>query len=134
MSQQRMNFSALAIVSMVLPILLLIVGVGLAFSGMSLSPDVARNFVSVFAFTFLGFAATMLVFNRVHAGGQRLALVVVSLVLLVLMFLVGVGLALSGLIPGMITLPFGRLLAVVLPFGGLLALVIILNIGFNLKR
>src|SRR5947209_3303627 len=63
---------ALAIVSLVVLMLTLFVRVGLAFSGMSLSPDVARNFISVFVFTFLGFLATMIVFNMVHTRGQRL--------------------------------------------------------------
>jgi hypothetical protein len=115
---------ALAIVSMVFLLLMLIVGERLAFSGMSLSPDVARNFISVFVFTFLGFLVTMIVLNRVHTGGQRLAVAMASLVLLMLMFFAGVGLTFSGLIPGMVALPFA----------GFLALIIMLNIVFNLRR
>jgi len=115
---------ALAIVSLVLLMLTLFVGVGLAFSGMSLSPDVARNFISVFVFTLLGFLATIIVFNRVHTRGQRLVVAMVSLVLLMLMFFVGVGLAFSGLILGMVAFPF-------LAF---LALMIMLSTVFNRRR
>jgi hypothetical protein len=56
--------------------------------------------------------------------GQRLALAIVSLLVLMLTLFVGVGLAFSGLIPGMVAIPFL----------GFVALIIMLSTVFNLRR
>ncbi len=61
--------------------------------------------------------------DNAPAIGQRLALAIVSLVVLMLTLFVRVGLAFSGLIPGMVAFPFL----------GFLALMIMLNTVFNLR-
>jgi hypothetical protein len=115
---------ALAIISLVLLMAMLFVVVGLAFSGMSLSPDVARNFVSVFAIALLAFLITIIVMNRVRAARQRLVLAIVSVVLLMVMFFVLVGLVFSGLFSGMFAITF-------LAF---MAAIVLINTVFNLRR